>query len=249
MIKKLLEYLPIFTICLLFFGYCNLFYYYKVFNIEIYSFITTTDILLSFLPIIVLITSMFYATILIQLYETIKKTSSNIDITETNDKPTKKQKIISWIRKNIYWIVCIYYLPWLILSLILQFGFHYKPYELTDINMFIDFIFLTIIYIGIALHERRSKILENPTIIAVFLVIFISVKIGSYRSSEALKIKDGKGNYKKDHVSFQYQQKSIITNDTLVYVGETSSYLFLYNRNDSTTKVYPFSKIEDLTIK
>ncbi len=238
--KKLLKYLPLLTICLLFFGYCYLYYYYKAFNIEINSFISTTDIILSFLPVIVLISSIFYSAILIQLYETIKKPSSDIDKVEINNKRTKFQKFRSWIRNYILWILGLYYIPWLIIQEILKVGFDYKPYELANLNLISHYFFLFIIYIGIAFHEKRTKILENPTLIALFLIIFISLKIGDYRSNEAMKVKDGMGDYKKDHVSFQYNGKTIKTDESLVFVGVTSAYLFLYNRNDSTSKYTHF---------
>jgi len=51
-LKNLPKYLPILSIVLVFIGYCNLhFYYCSQFNIDIYQFISTGEILLSFLPI------------------------------------------------------------------------------------------------------------------------------------------------------------------------------------------------------
>jgi hypothetical protein len=52
MVKKLLEYIPIITGILIFLGYLNLSSYYDYFGIVIYPYITTGEIITSFLPIV-----------------------------------------------------------------------------------------------------------------------------------------------------------------------------------------------------
>jgi hypothetical protein len=249
-VKKVLEYLPLISACLLYFGFCNLYYYYKEFNIDIYSFISSTDILLSFFPKIVLLTSTFYGVILTQLFDTVKPVSKPTTRTESTSNPTaKKRRVFDWFRRNIYYLLALYYLPVILLMLLLQKVFNYKSYELSDLYMFIDFIFLALIYIAISIHDKWSIFQEKPLLIALFLIIFIGQKIGSYRINEAKKLKDGITEQKKDHISFKYNNVSIATNDTVIDIGQTSTYFFLYNLKDSSTKAYPFSKMDDLIIK
>jgi len=57
--NRILEYLPILTLVFIYFAYCNLHYYYNEFNIEIYNYVSNTEILVSFLPTIVVFTSFF----------------------------------------------------------------------------------------------------------------------------------------------------------------------------------------------
>jgi hypothetical protein len=115
--------------------------------------------------------------------------------------------------------------------------------------MFFDFLFLGIIYVGITIHESRDKIYDRPFLIAIFLIVFIGQKIGTYRTNEAKILKTGKSEFKKDHLSFLYDSIKVATNDSTLFIGETSSYIFLYNIRDSVTSAYPFSKIENLKIK
>lgn len=239
--------------CVLYFGFCNLYYYYKEFNIEIYSFISTTDILLIFFPNIVVFTSLIYFTILTQLYDSIKKPVPKKVIEEKDEKEidssNKKKSRIEWWRSNIYWFIILYYLPVSLLSTLLQEAFGYKRYELADMNVTFDIIFLGLIIIAISIHEKRDSFLEKPILIAAFLVIFIGQKIGSFRVAQAQKIKAGVCDYKKDHISFKYKNAEVKTSNSILFVGETATHIFLYNLKDKSTKVYPFENIEELTIK
>jgi hypothetical protein len=168
---------------------------------------------------------------------------------EITVEPPKGKSRLQWWRENIYWFVIFYYVPVLLLSLLLQKKFNYKQYELVDLNMFFDFLFLALIYIGIMIHEKRETIFQKPLLIALFLIVFIGQKIGSYRTLDAKMLKDGKSEYRKNHMSFVYKDSLIKTSDSLLFVGETATHIFLYNIKDSSTRIYPFSTIEQLVIK
>src|ERR1700722_14103560 len=83
--KKILEYLPILSICLLYFGFCSLYGFYHEFHIEISSFISTPDIILSFFPTIVIAATTLSGAIFQQLYGDLQYTKpqseneSNLD--------------------------------------------------------------------------------------------------------------------------------------------------------------------------
>lgn len=51
--KFIVEHITLYTIILVFLGYWNLHSYYTMFGIDIYNYVNTTEILLSFLPIII----------------------------------------------------------------------------------------------------------------------------------------------------------------------------------------------------
>lgn len=94
--KKIVEYLPLLSICFIYFGYCNLNGYYQEFMIDIYQYITTTEIIMALFPMIVLISSML-CSILFQ--EFIKQ-----PIIENNQDDSNKQSVIeirssSWINR------------------------------------------------------------------------------------------------------------------------------------------------------
>jgi len=248
-LKRIIDYLPLISACLLYFGFCNLYYYYKEFNVDIYSFVSSSDVLLSFFPKIVLFTSLIYSAILQQLYDKIKKPVVKEHSFEAETEPKKGKTRIHWWRENIYWFVILFYLPISLISLLLQKAFHYKPYELSDLNRGFDFLFLALIYIAVMIHEKRDAIFKKPLLIALFLIVFIGQKIGSYRTLDAQKVKDGKSEYRKDHLEFSYKDSIIKTTDSLLFVGETATHIFLYNLKDSSTRIYPFSSIEKLQVK
>ena len=51
--QRLSTFLPVLSVVLIFLGYCHLHFFYRLnFDIEIYQFITTGEIILSFLPIL-----------------------------------------------------------------------------------------------------------------------------------------------------------------------------------------------------
>ncbi|MDJ1494521.1 hypothetical protein QNI19_16370 [Cytophagaceae bacterium DM2B3-1] len=62
--KKFIEGIPLITASLLYLGYCYLHYYYKEFGINIYNYITNGEILLTFLPVIIVATSIIYGGLL-----------------------------------------------------------------------------------------------------------------------------------------------------------------------------------------
>ena len=251
--RRLVEYWPFLTACVLYFGFCNLYYYYKVFNIDIFAFISSSDILLSLFPRIVLLSTTLYSAIAQQLYLEIRKPSqeetSSLNTEALSASEKKKINRTLWIKKNIEIIAPIYYLIVILIELVFISGFNFKSYELAEFSLFADIIFLFIIYIAVSIADKNKLIYEKPLLIALFLVVFIGRMISRDRSSEALKIKDGITEQKHDHVSFIYNEEKIVSNDSLVLIGQTSNYLFLYNLKDSSTNAFLMNKLENLIIK
>lgn len=247
--KKIIEYIPLISGCLLYFGFCHLYYYYKEFNIDIYSLISSTDILLSFFPTIVLVASVFSGAAFSQLYGTIRKSINEEDKDSQSQEDRIKKKRLEWWRRNIHWFIFLYYLLFNLLLYVIQKINEYKSFELYDWKLIIDSFFLFLIFIAILIHEKRSSILNQPTIIAFFLIIFIGQKMGIYRTYDAQMIKNGITNFKQEHLAFTYEGLTVKTNDSVMYIGSTSNYIFLYNKYDSSTNIYPLTETKFLTVK
>ena len=49
------------------------------------------------------------------------------------------------------------------------------------------------------------------------------------------------------HLSFDYLGKSYKVEHTLRFIGETSTYIFLYNKTEESTLIFPKTKIDNLT--
>ncbi|KAF2329130.1 hypothetical protein [Flavobacterium nitrogenifigens] len=252
--KKIVEYVPIITVCLIYFGFCNLHYYYKEFNIDIYHYISNTEILLSFLPTIVLLASTLYIFVYNRLinHPDFIKTNNDKEIIE-DDSIEEREGIKPQQKKKIWRILSTFPVPLLLLlliesvsTIILTKYFCLKTYELQDVNLIYACLFLSVIYFSSTLFKNQNLINDNILLITIFSVIYIGNQISTYRKLDADKIKDGISNRK---IIFEYSGKKISTSNQNVYIGQTQSHLFLYNIKNKSTYVYKTENIDSLIIK
>jgi hypothetical protein len=154
-----------------------------------------------------------------------------------------------WWRVNMWFIIISILILRIMLMLLLVNFWHHKSYEFIEMNIAFDVLQFLLFAIAIAVKDRVMPFMDLKLISAFFLIIFIGQRIASYSISEANKIKDGKTGYNKKHFSFKYGNKLIQTSDSLLSIGETSNYIFLYSMRDSGTMAIPFSKIDSLIIR
>lgn len=245
--KKILEYWPLLTGCILYFGFCNLYLYYNEFNINILSFSNSSDVLLSLFPKAVVISTVIYGFLLQSIYTEIQK--SETEKNQTNIPSEKKIKRLKWFRKNIALVMLIYYGFVITIKLSLIHLLNYKNYELIDYNIITNFLFLFLIYFAIVIGDSDKFLNENPILISFFIIVFIGNGIGNYRKNEAEKVKNGITEYKSDHITFKYNDIKIQTNKSLIFIGQTTDFLFLYNMKNKSSEIYKNDKIENLVIK
>jgi hypothetical protein len=75
--------------------------------------------------------------------------------------------------------------------------------------------------------------------------MFIGTQIGDYRKQDALKIIAG---IPIKSISFKYNSKKISTTANLLFVGQTQSHIFMYDRMNGSTTVYNMSQVDSLNI-
>jgi hypothetical protein len=190
--------------------------------------------------------SIIYGNVLQKLFETIDDKKPN---TLTDDQSLRKRNRIAWWRKYIYYIIVGFYILSALTIYFLQSLFKMKSYELTDWSLTFDLVFILLIYIAFLIHARREQLVNNPILIALFLIVFIGQRIGNYRMNEARKLRDGIYAQKGGRYIFDYSGKSISTSDSLLYIGQTSTHLFLYCTVDSSTQVFKMDNIEKLIVR
>ncbi|MES2566218.1 MAG: hypothetical protein V4565_05095 [Bacteroidota bacterium] len=254
--KKVIEYIPLLTICLFFFGYSNLHGYYKEFKIDIHNYISNTEILLSFLPTIVvwatLTYSLFYQ-MLVQEAGKTKKEPKLEDIKETDDEQEEVKQIVKnsrWksIFKNVFTSFWFYFFSWSIIRVILGTILvkYYYSYELQWFSICYSLGVILIIYLAIFFKDDDvNYFAKNPIIVSLFIIMFINSEIISYRINDAKKLKAG---IIDRNISFKYNNKIVRTYSKLLYIGQTQSSLFLYNRNNKATLIYKTSEIDSLIV-
>src|SRR6185312_1337981 len=94
-LKKALEYIPLFTICLLYFGLCNLYFFYREFQIDIVAYISTPDIILSFFPTIVWVTTILYGALITEFFKNLNR--GNNPPAVSPNAPNNR----AWLKKRI----------------------------------------------------------------------------------------------------------------------------------------------------
>jgi hypothetical protein len=185
-----------------------------------------------------------YGAILNKIFDSIRHSNDN-SISRSIWTPKRYE----WWQRNVSEVVIGYFVFVNLLLVLIMSIFKYKAYQMTFVFIMSDLIFLGLVYIGIVINQNRKDLLSNPILIAIFLLVFVGHRIGTYRIHDAQKIKDGKSEFKLDHMAFKYKDSLITTDNNTLYIGETSTHIFLYNRRDSSTNVYPLAVVENLKIK
>ncbi|MBC7723031.1 MAG: hypothetical protein H7068_13470 [Pedobacter sp.] len=124
---------------------------------------------------------------------------------------------------------------------------HYKRYQLREYFLYASFIAPLSIFAPIYYLVGKEIIYRYSYLITVFLILYMAQQIGHFRKSEAEAIKNEPC---KCHLSFVYKSnKTVSTSDTIVFVGQTQSSIFLYKKSDSSTLVFNRSNIDSLVMK
>ena len=246
--KKIVDYLPLLSICLMYFGFCNLYYYYKEFKIDIYNYISVPEIILSFFPTIVVITSLTYGYLYQTLISKNEKNTNEVKVPMPESTETKAENKKSfWKRpKSVGFWLAIVNIFFVTIQLFLLFILHIKSYNLKYYDAFCSFVFCLSIYIYILRTKENDFISKNALLVSICVVIYIGTQFQLLRNLDAQKIKDGLSDKK---LTFKYGSKIITTSPTFLFIGQTQGNLFFYNRKDSSAIIFVADKIDSLSIK
>jgi short subunit fatty acids transporter len=251
MMKKITENIPLLSIVLIYFGYCNLHFFFKEFKIEIYNYISNSEILLSFLPTIVILGASFgylIINLVINHNQRVKVEQinpENIAEEKVEERKSKKIEFYKSVFKSPIIICLIIFLLIIIVKLYLVHGLDFKRYELKEYSLITSLI-TPILYYFILTEYGDELIKKYYFFIALSIIVFFGNQIGEYRKSEAEKIKDGITDIQ---ISFIINKKEIKTNKNLLLIGQTQSSIFLYDRISKSSYVFNREEIQNLNIK
>src|SRR5690606_14295489 len=130
-------------------------------------------------------------------------------------------------------------------KMIMIFFFNFKEYDFQEYNIIAFMISIIICLCHIKLTGKEKIINKRLTLFLLFIVSLIGIVISNNRSLEAKKIKAG---ISTRDVIFKYNNSTISTNKDFMYVGQTSQYIFLYERITNKTFVYKFNVVDSLVI-
>ncbi len=268
MTKRFIENWPLLTAVLIYYAYCNLHYYYNEFKVDIYNYISNSELVLSFLPKIVVITATIGTYIISYVIGAgsrdneektksakalSKENSDKVDEAAKVNPPDKesehKPKKWPFLKKLLIAMITLV-IPTLIFFYISRnlLELHEnKRYELREYFFYVSFVYAFLIYVLLRIFLGNEVIAKYFTVIMLALIIYVGQQIGNFRKLEAAEVKDGVSDYK---VSFKYDETKVFKTDSnLIFIGQTQSTLFLYNKKDSSTTVLNKSKIDSLIIR
>lgn len=269
--KKIVEYIPVISALLLFVGFINYTTFYRFFDIEIIHYLTSGELILSFLPLaipillLILMISLMLIIHIIPLPGDSKRpgpSDERVSIwtiflaTETYETIKRQLKSKRTFRNVI---------RLLLLSLIFMLGitiiafFAFTPFLLfplaIDSQLFPEWdkgfitvlsaLWFLLLFDMIMVAEKKGKIQHAGWINLFFLVIGFVFFITLSNKMKATDILCGQPHYS---VKFEFQGKLVQTDSNIVYIGRTTDYLFLRNLGQKSNSAYQCGEIKYIEI-
>ncbi|MDD5362308.1 MAG: hypothetical protein PHN88_09260 [Ignavibacteria bacterium] len=267
--EKFIKATPLFTAALIFMGYWNLHFYYRYFDIQIYDFINTGEVIVSFFPIALetflwmLVYLLFIMLVIVKPEETesgkkmMKEREFLYNIKTIFNKESYQgdkwyYKLHTFIYKSMNIVAPSFLLMGFVATciksfIILKYEINelYKYYGMVIFDIVILYMILTFYispYIDKQVFRKYNKNIGHITTIAEIIIFFLLVNTLS-NLKEATKVLQGKPEY---YVTFHYKD-SLYTSDSIsVFVGKTQNYLFIKNLQSNKNLIFPSDKLENL---
>ncbi len=245
--KELTQKIPLITAVLLTAGFVNSYSFYSHFGIEIYTFQTSGELILSFLPVMI---PLIVAIIFLLIFTLQKSDQSEKAIKEDQflaDKdlsfwgPFKELKILikGRFRSNdkIGETILHYFMQILsriVLLIFLLFPTYYnivsfinrqgEPYTAPTSFLSISIIWLIIISFRINNYFNKKNKELSKSIMPYIVFIGFLVIIYIFNSFKAFRILENKPFYS---IELNLKDKTIKSDDNLIFIGKTKEYYFL----------------------
>lgn len=242
--EKILKYSTVGYALLILFGYSYLDTYFSRWDIQIYSYLDASEILLVFLR---KVTSIVFGLIgassayLIPTSKLFQKSTNDVD--EKLNSVKKKKPIITIVMQVIF-VLCI--LAAILYPTILATKKYNLDFALLPLKILLVFLGATIVYYWLpSLIEKRKISID---LISLRILLIISVMYWLNYLSAIGEYHRVKNEIIKTSVHFSYESDTYQTNDTLIYIGATSKYIFLNNPKSLTNYIFEKENITYLKI-
>lgn len=269
--KKLVESIPIISALLILVGFLNYITFYRFFDIEIVHYLTSGELILSFLPLtlpillIIFIVSLTLIVHIVPLPGDSKRSSSTdeavslltIFLARETFEVIKRQFKAKRSLGNVMGLILLSFL--FILGVVIIVFFTIAPFLLFPLafdsqlfpewdNVFIFIIsalWFLLLFDMIMVTEKKGRIQHAGWVNLIFLVIGFVFFVTLSNKIKATDILNGKPVYS---VKFEFQGKVIQTDSNIVYIGRTSEYLFLRNLSEKSNSIYQCAEIKSIKI-
>jgi len=247
---------------LIFLGFFNYYSYYNHFDINIATFLSPGELLLSFLPLTR--TILIFASIFVILYinaivsdaidnKRKERTERIPHLFLTNRiwvhlKDTLANTELKILKKTIFVFINIIGLLISIAFILFFIGYifyflfcvAYNDYTASIGNLIFYGIFWFLLFDDLITRFYKDNN-KSANIFRVFLLILFSVGLISISNGEDAKnILNGES---KKVITFEYNNEIVESNGNTVFVGKTEKYLFLRNLKEKQNYIYPIDKV------
>jgi len=268
--EKVIKFIPVIYGLLLFLGFLNYTFYYNFFSLNISSYLTTGELLLSFLQLtipILIISSILIAVMLIPIFGEIILPRTVNEEEEKEGKPVFINKYIKQfvqearnrefrrVSDYVLQIASLIHIVFVLVEHLFLLGFPYFVYnEVTSGEPYFLNAKLTVA-VGVvwfiffiatldALGKRRG--VDYNRVQVFFVIIFFISSIYISNKDSATSLLQGKS---ITSVDIYLTNDTISTNSNFVYIGQTDKYIFFRNLKDSTNSIYNLNNVLKLKFK
>tara|TARA_R110002012_G_scaffold263456_1_gene446317 strand:+ start:158077 stop:159186 length:1110 start_codon:yes stop_codon:yes gene_type:complete len=250
MIKKIIQAFPLLYATLIFYGYLVKASFYGKFDIKVYDYLSVDELLIPIFDIstfLLVFAPILMPFLLIRLLGK-KRIRKLLGQTLNKQKKNSKERNIQKIKKgfrisNLLSLLFLSSWP-IILIVLLRHGY----YTLLSWNLIICFLStIWFIILCIFLWKKKEEYFSYPlnTIFILFIFLHIIILTLYVQTMKAENIFQGKPLAK---IQVSWDKGTIISNDTLIFIGKTKDYIFFRNLYLEETLILNMSSITQHTI-
>lgn len=248
---KLSNYLPYVGSFIIFLGVTRLICFYSAFGISIVNFLDFSEIITSFLDIIV-ISVFIFATSILQAFILRDKETQD-------DKDGIRKKILEeeHLFKRLWLHIKLRY-EFLIGGLVLTsiyFIWHFFNKDITIESIVWDVVFFLVCFVLLVIlteisrihHKSNSSNHYRRFIAFLFYTTLFSGLVIYYAYTQVDNIKKNKSTFGVT-ITLDNEQ-TMVSDSSNYYIGKTVNYLFIYHEKDNTADVIPMNRVKQITYK
>lgn len=255
--KNFLTIIPAFTVILIIFGIIKLHLYYIGFGISILDFIDLSEILPMVSIDLMSVVLTLFVIIYFLFYLTSRNESSKPEDYETVMNEQKNEELYKYIislwsikQKNsfIFYIsVIVRFTLMLCPVFCIIIGYAYPDHSLKLVSfqlLVISFPLSLLVFVPELIKYILNKPLTMLLIYFFVLAWFFYIQLIKNDYARTMV-----GAYRGTIVQTRDSTKSYISDREYFYIGKTKSYVFYYNKKDSSSTIIPVSEIREIKFK
>jgi hypothetical protein len=271
--EKIRNNLPVLSAVLIFIGYLNHRFFYNLFDIEIETYLTTTELIFSFLPLTIpfLIVLTFLLFMSFGFHLAIGRQDKEFDdkatvLEEISTMSTAWSDLVRHFKRPKKTFFFWFGIPFSILLFLMKIGvqiflviyvyiflanvFKSNPPEIIDFGFFPTLILgiVWIVFLTMKIDKYQKEEAKNSAkVMTNILILTIAIGILKLANQESAKrILDGNPKYS---ANIEFNDNSSIKSDsTVVYIGQTNNYIFFRDIPNAENIIFKMDNVKNLKL-